>query len=186
MRQRLGLALALVGSPDLLILDEPLRGLDPDGAHRLREIVRTERDRGAAVFFSSHIMSHVETICDRVGIMHDGRLVAADTIDALRERAGGPAELVCTVAESTHDIGAVLDSVDGVSEVTTDDNNTVRVVCEQPAAKAAVVARLETAGITVCDLAVEGGSLEGVYTAVTDGAKSADATSKPSTSPVDR
>jgi ABC-2 type transport system ATP-binding protein len=166
MRQRLGLALALVGTPELLILDEPLRGLDPDGARRLREIVRTERDRGAAVFFSSHIMSQVETLCDRVGIMHDGRLVAADTVDALRERAGGPAELVCTVSASPDAVASALAPVDGVTNVTGGDG-TVRVGCARPATKAAVVARLDAADITVEDLAVEGASLEGVFTALT-------------------
>jgi len=85
MRQRLGLAIALVGAPELLVLDEPLGGLDPSGARHLRDIVRTERDRGAAVFFSSHIMDQVETVCDRVGIMHDGALVAVDTVPALRQ-----------------------------------------------------------------------------------------------------
>lgn len=89
MRQRLGLAMALVGEPELLILDEPLGGLDPDGARLLREIVRTERDRGAAVFFSSHIMDQVEAICDRVGVMHDGELVAVDGVDALLASVGG-------------------------------------------------------------------------------------------------
>jgi ABC-2 type transport system ATP-binding protein len=171
MRQRLGLALALVGAPDLLILDEPLRGLDPDGARRLREIVREERDRGAAVFFSSHIMSQVETLCDRVGIMHDGRLVAADTVDALRAQSGGSAELVCTVAASTDDVETALAQVDGVGTVT-GGNDTVRVVCERPATKAAVVARLEGAGITVQDLAVEGASLESVFAALTNDAAS--------------
>ena len=171
MRQRLGLALALVGAPDLLILDEPLRGLDPDGARRLREVIRVERDRGAAVFFSSHIMSQVETLCDRVGIMHDGRLVAADTVDALREQAGGPAELVCTVAAATDEVASALEPVDGVGAVTGGDD-TVRVVCERPATKAAVVARLEDVDIMVRDLAVEGASLEGVFTALTDDAAS--------------
>jgi ABC-2 type transport system ATP-binding protein len=85
MRQRLGVAIALVGTPGLIILDEPLGGLDPSGARRLREIVCAERDRGAAVFFSSHIMDQVEAICDRVGILHDGELVAVDTVPALRE-----------------------------------------------------------------------------------------------------
>ena len=185
MRQRLGLALALVGAPDLLILDEPLRGLDPDGARRLREIVRTERDRGAAVFFSSHIMAQVETICDRVGIMHDGRLVAADTVETLRERAGGPAELVCTVAASTDEVATALAPVDGVGAVT-GGNDTVRVVCERPATKAAVVARLEDVGITVQDLAVEGASLEGVFTALTNSAVSVRDGSAPAESTVDR
>jgi ABC-2 type transport system ATP-binding protein len=100
--------------------------------------------------------------------MHDGRLVAADTVEALRETAGGPAELVCTVDASPDDVAAALAPVDGVGAVTGADGR-VRVACERPAAKAAVVARLDAAGITVRDLAVEGASLEGVFTALTGG-----------------
>ncbi len=66
MTQRLALAMALVGEPDLLILDEPSTGLDPHGVRRMREIVRAERDRGATVFFSSHILEQVEAVADRV------------------------------------------------------------------------------------------------------------------------
>lgn len=69
MTQRLALAMALVGEPDLLILDEPSTGLDPHGVRRMREIVRAERDRGATVFFSSHILEQVEAVADRVGIL---------------------------------------------------------------------------------------------------------------------
>jgi ABC-2 type transport system ATP-binding protein len=85
MRQRLVLALALIGDPDLLILDEPSTGLDPNGAREMREIIRQENDRGATVFFSSHIMEQVEAVCDRVGIINRGHLVAEDTIDGLRD-----------------------------------------------------------------------------------------------------
>jgi len=72
MRQRLALAMALAGDPDLLILDEPSSGLDPAGAKEMREIVRAEADRGATVFFSSHILEQVEAVCDRVGILREG------------------------------------------------------------------------------------------------------------------
>ena len=68
MAQRLVLGMALVGEPDLLILDEPTTGLDPNGARRMREIVREENERGATVFFSSHILEQVEAVCDRVEI----------------------------------------------------------------------------------------------------------------------
>ncbi|MFT4946948.1 MAG: ABC-2 type transport system ATP-binding protein, partial [Natronomonas sp.] len=69
MAQRLILAMALVGDPDLLILDEPTTGLDPNGAREIREIIREENSRGTTVFFSSHILSQVEAVCDRVGIL---------------------------------------------------------------------------------------------------------------------
>ena len=87
MAQRLALAMALVGDPDLLVLDEPFTGLDPHGVRTVREIVHAENDRGAAVFFSSHVLGQVELICDRVGILHRGRLVARGTVDELRARA---------------------------------------------------------------------------------------------------
>ena len=76
MRQRLALAMALVGDPELLILDEPTSGLDPNGARELREIVEAEAADGTTVFFSSHILGQVEAVCDRVGIIRDGELVA--------------------------------------------------------------------------------------------------------------
>lgn len=82
MAQRLRLALALVGKPDLLVLDEPAAGLDPEGITRLREIIDTERERGAAVFFSSHHLDDVAAVSDRVGFLVEGQLldvVATDT-----------------------------------------------------------------------------------------------------------
>jgi len=81
MAQRLMLAMALVGEPDLLILDEPSTGLDPNGAREMRDIVREESERGATVFFSSHIMEQVEAVCDRVGILRDGKMVAVDSVE---------------------------------------------------------------------------------------------------------
>ncbi|MFP8957301.1 ABC transporter ATP-binding protein [Natrialbaceae archaeon A-CW3] len=97
MTQRLGLAMALVGEPDLLVLDEPSTGLDPHGVRLMRRIVREERDRGATVFFSSHILEQVEAVADRVGILRHGQLIAVDTIDGLRAAAETDAELVVDV-----------------------------------------------------------------------------------------
>lgn len=88
MQQRLALAMALVGRPDLLVLDEPFNGLDPHGVRRVREIIHEENDRGATVFFSSHVLGQVELVCDRVGILYEGRLIAEGTLEELRERAG--------------------------------------------------------------------------------------------------
>jgi ABC-2 type transport system ATP-binding protein len=92
MEQRLALAMALVGTPDLLVLDEPFTGLDPHGVRTVREIVHEENDRGAAVFFSSHVLGQVELVCDRVGIVHEGRLVASGTLDELRRQTESEAD----------------------------------------------------------------------------------------------
>jgi ABC-2 type transport system ATP-binding protein len=90
MEQRLALAMALVGEPDLLVLDEPFSGLDPHGVRRVRDIVHEENERGATVFFSSHVLGQVELVCDRIGVLHDGRLVAEGTLDELRDGARLP------------------------------------------------------------------------------------------------
>lgn len=167
MRQRLGLAIALVGNPDLLILDEPLGGLDPDGARILREIVREERDRGTAVFFSSHIMEQVEAICDRVGIMHGGELIAVDTIDALQARTETAATLIVSVEATSDDIGSHLTGVEGIENVTA-RNGTLRIACTDSAAKATTITRLNSAGVTIENVTTDETALEQVFTSITD------------------
>jgi ABC-2 type transport system ATP-binding protein len=74
MQQRVGLAQALINDPDLLILDEPTSGLDPLGRMKVREIIQRLKDKGKTVFFSSHELGEVETVCDRVAIIHQGEL----------------------------------------------------------------------------------------------------------------
>lgn len=76
MQQRVGLAQALINDPDLLILDEPTSGLDPLGRMKVREIIQRLKNEGKTVFFSSHEMGEVETVCDRVAILHQGELKA--------------------------------------------------------------------------------------------------------------
>ena len=74
MQQRVGLAQALINDPDLLILDEPTSGLDPIGRMKVREIIQRLKNEGKTVFFSSHELGEVETVCDRVAILHEGKL----------------------------------------------------------------------------------------------------------------
>jgi ABC-2 type transport system ATP-binding protein len=80
MIQRVGLAQALINDPEVVFLDEPMSGLDPIGRHHVRDIILRLRDRGATVFFSSHILADAESICSRVGIVAGGKLVAAGTL----------------------------------------------------------------------------------------------------------
>jgi ABC-2 type transport system ATP-binding protein len=89
MRQKLSLMGALLHDPEILILDEPIVGLDPRAAFTLKETMRDLCRRGRTVFFSTHIMEVAERLCDRVGIINHGELVAAAPLDELRRKAGG-------------------------------------------------------------------------------------------------
>jgi ABC-2 type transport system ATP-binding protein len=167
MKQRLGLAMALVGDPDLLILDEPTSGLDPNGARELRDIVETEVDHGATVFFSSHILGQVEKISDRVGIIRDGELVAVDSIEGLRDNVGGGSTLVVEVDQVPDDVAHKLKSLDGIDTVSV-DGNTLRIGCDDDA-KTTVIDELEELGSTVQDFSTEEAPLEDLFAAYTEG-----------------
>jgi len=98
MLQRLGLASALLHEPDLLILDEPMSGLDPFGRRDVRELILEQRERGATVMLSSHILPDVEMLCDRVGVVLGGRLVRTATVDDLVAVRQQKVEIRCTGA----------------------------------------------------------------------------------------
>jgi ABC-2 type transport system ATP-binding protein len=86
MLQRTGLAAALVADPELLILDEPMSGLDPVGRKEVRDLIVEERRRGRTIFFSTHILNDVETLCDRVAILRKGEVVVSGRISELLRR----------------------------------------------------------------------------------------------------
>ena len=165
MAQRLVLGMALVGEPDLLILDEPSTGLDPNGARQMRDIVREEAERGATVFFSSHILGQVEAVCDRVGILRGGELVAEDSIEGLREATSADTVLRITADGVSDDALAEVRAIEGVSEVTT-SGDSLRVSCESDV-KTTVLSTLEEAGVDVRDFETEEASLEDLFVAYT-------------------
>ncbi|MFC5367686.1 ABC transporter ATP-binding protein [Salinirubrum litoreum] len=166
MRQRLALGMALVGDPDLLILDEPSSGLDPAGAKEMREIVREEAERGTTVFFSSHVLGQVEAVCDRVGIMRQGTLVAEDSVEGLREAAGADATLRIDTAGIEDGAAEAVESVEGVTGVTV-EGDSLSVSCDSDA-KTAVLTALESSGVTVENFETESASLEDLFLAYTE------------------
>jgi ABC-2 type transport system ATP-binding protein len=164
MTQRLALAMAIAGEPDLLILDEPSTGLDPNGAREMRELVREERDRGATIFFSSHILEQVEAVCDRVGILAEGELVAEDTVDGLRETVDTGQTLRVTV-DRVGEVPETLRAVGGVSAVRR-DGTTLSIDCD-PDAKTRVLTAIEEQGVTVEDFSTQEASLEDLFVSYT-------------------
>jgi ABC-2 type transport system ATP-binding protein len=98
MGQRVGLAAALVHDPDLLILDEPMSGLDPVGRKDVRDLILEERARGKTVFFSTHILGDVETLCDRVCILRKGSVVVSGTLQELLKSEHARSEIAITKA----------------------------------------------------------------------------------------
>jgi ABC-2 type transport system ATP-binding protein len=169
MAQRLVLAMALAGKPDLLVLDEPTTGLDPTGAKEMRTIIREEADRGATVFFSSHILGQVEAVCDRVGILNRGELVAVDTIEGLRQSLGGGTQLTVDVDRIPDGIVGRLESIAGVEEVWPDpETRQIEVNCANDA-KMDVVVTLHETGVDVLNFRTEEASLEQMFVAYTGG-----------------
>jgi ABC-2 type transport system ATP-binding protein len=164
MTQRLALAIALVGDPDLLILDEPSSGLDPNGVRMVREIARDHAERGKTVFFSSHILSQVEAVCDRVAILNKGRLVAVDSITGLREALGTGSMVTLTVDAVPEKL--TLADIAGVTDVTV-DGRTIRVRVDEPDAKVATIDRIREDGAVLLDVSIEESSLEDLFTAYT-------------------
>jgi ABC-2 type transport system ATP-binding protein len=170
MAQRLKLALALVGDPELLILDEPSAGLDPAGMQEIREIIRAEAATGRTVFFSSHILGEVEAVCDRIGIMNEGRLVATGSPEALRESLDLGGSISVEVEEVPNELG--VEDIDGVGEARVEDSTVIASVMDSTA-KVEVVRRLDDR-TRVLDIASEDTSLERLFNSYTTGQRAAD------------
>jgi ABC-2 type transport system ATP-binding protein len=165
MTQRLVFGMALVGDPELLILDEPSSGLDPNGAQEMREIILEENDRGTTVFFSSHVLSQVEAVCDRVGILRAGSLIAEDSIQGLRETVDTGDVLTVRLDSITDDCATAVEALDGVTDVQTGRREVT--VTLDGGSKTAVLQALESTGAEVRDFSTEETSLEELFTAYT-------------------
>ncbi|MFB6122597.1 MAG: ATP-binding cassette domain-containing protein [Haloferacaceae archaeon] len=110
-RQMLGIVQAFMHDPDLVVMDEPTAGLDPLKQSAFNGFLRDEREAGTTVFFSSHVLAEVRRVCDRVGVIRDGRLVTVESVDDLLERGGKRVHLHTaeTVRESDLDLAGVVD-----------------------------------------------------------------------------
>ncbi len=114
-KQKLGILLAFLSDPQLLILDEPTSGLDPLLQNEFYEFLGEESRNGRTVFMSSHVLSEVERVCDRVGIIRDGKIVAVERIETLKDKSG---QLVTVVFDENFDVGDFM--LPGVSRTDVD------------------------------------------------------------------
>ena len=160
MQQRLGLAMAIAGEPELLILDEPFSGLDPYGVRLVRDVVAAERDRGATVFFSSHVLDQVERVCDRVGLLSDGHLIAEGTPKELRDMAGVRTQLHIDTEADNPSIQAISEFAD-VEDVPSETGRIIvtcpRTVCYN------VLKTLDDAGVNIQSFNIEQGTIEDAF-----------------------
>jgi len=164
MRQRLGIALALLGEPELLLLDEPTNGLDPSGMREVRELLRGLADAGTTVFVSSHLLAEVEAVCDRVGVMARGRLVAEGPPGTLR----GAATRHRLEVDDPPRALEVVQALPGVTAEAAPGGVLVRLA--DGADPADVNAALVAAGIRVRALVPERDSLEDAFFSLVEGA----------------
>jgi ABC-type multidrug transport system ATPase subunit len=155
MRQRLGLAAALLRSPRLLVLDEPTNGLDPQGIREIRDLLGELNSAGTTVFLSSHQLAEVEQLCSRVGVLDRGKLVLQDDLSVLRGPTG-------RVVLRSPDAGQVASLLDG--QVIGRDGEQL-IIADADAA--AVNAKLVGAGLRVTEIAPERRSLEELVLSVT-------------------
>jgi ABC-2 type transport system ATP-binding protein len=176
MRQRLGIARALLGAPDVLVLDEPTNGLDPQGIAEMRALLRRLADNGTTVFVSSHLLAEVEAMCDVVGVLARGRLVAEGPPSNLRPSGD---RLRLAVDDPTR-ARAVLAAIPGVLLDTPANGETpasspalLRLRLSRPATPAAVNTSLVTAGLAVSELTPEHERLEDVFLDLVGGADDA-------------
>ena len=162
MKQRLGLATALLHDPELLVLDEPTNGLDPAGMREFRDLIREMAGMGKTVFVSSHLLGEVELMCDDVGIVKQGRLLTQGSVADLVRR-GQTLELQVT---DTARAVEVLKSLDWVGSVVEQDG---RLVVDAPRERAADLSRaLAERQIYLSELRPRDGSLEDFFLEVTE------------------
>jgi ABC-type multidrug transport system ATPase subunit len=158
MRQRLGLAVAMLGAPEILVLDEPTNGLDPSGMREIRQLLQRLTEGGTTVFVSSHLLAEVEAMCDRVGVLSRGRLVAEGPPSVLR----GAVERVRLDVDDVARARGILAAMPGV-ELSPEDDRQLRIRLLGDVTAARVNASLVSGGVEVSALVPERESLEDVF-----------------------
>ncbi len=170
MQQKLGFVRALLHDPELLILDEPVSALDPRGVVEIRELLLEEARRGKTVFISSHVLTEVEQLAHRIGIMNRGHLVAEDTLDNIRRRLQPDACIRIELADAAMPFLALLSAQAYVSHATAEESRLAIQVAsgELQQTKAAISRLLFQNGGVIIDMQTDEMSLEEAFVTITD------------------
>jgi len=166
MVQRLGMARAMLATPPIMILDEPSGGLDPRGVVLVRDIILNLKKKGVSIFISSHILSEIQEICDRVAIINKGKLVAQDTVDNLGRKLNLKPQITVTLEKMSPAIEKAVRKVPKVEQVTV-TGNTLEILCDA-GTKAAVILAISQAGGNIVNLQMKEPSLEEVFMRYTE------------------
>src|SRR5262245_42200075 len=158
MLQRTGLAAALVADPELLILDEPMSGLDPVGRKEVRDLIVDERRQGRTIFFSTHILGDVETLCDEVSILREGRVVVSGRLDTLLNRDVRRTDIVLHEASD-----ALGESLAALHYRTRRAGESLVVETEGQEGVRAVIEAAHAAGATVFEVTPRSETLEDLF-----------------------
>ena len=161
MTQRVGLAQALLGEPEVLVLDEPTGGLDPIAHRHVKDILRDRNRRGVTIMFSSHVLSEVQELAHRVGMLRRGKVVAEDTVSNLRVHAGVKGSLVLTLDQPWPSVAVAVQQMPGVESARLEGNRLV-VVCDA-SLRFDVAKTVEANGARVLNIETQEGSLEDVF-----------------------
>ena len=171
-KQRVGLADSLLHDPDLLILDEPTAGLDPNQIREVRELIRQLAERHT-LLLSTHILPEAEMACQRIMIINQGRLVASDTTESLQKRLLGDALIVADILGSPVEITEGLNGLSGVdgveSEALEEGWNQYRIDSASPNVRSQIFDCAVSKGWKLRELHLEGRSLEDIFVAITRG-----------------
>jgi ABC-2 type transport system ATP-binding protein len=170
MKQRLGIAQALINAPSLLMLDEPTSALDPIGRREVLEMVASLRGR-TTVFFSTHILADVERVCDDVAILERGRVVASAGIDDLTARATANRLVVEVEGDGAAAVAGALEGRPWLKSVETTDRTLRMTVSDLAAAQREIPAAIGSAGVLLRRFEIEEASLEDVFVQLVGGAR---------------
>ncbi|NLW88406.1 MAG: ABC transporter ATP-binding protein [Clostridiaceae bacterium] len=165
MKQRIGLAQAIVHKPAVLVLDEPTNGLDPVGIKDLRDILRKlAHEQGVAVMVSSHILSEMQMMCDRVGIINKGRLLDIKLVDELKSLAVGQYKFVVSSPKTAiESLGSAFDGK--ISDVTEESFG----ICAEKTEVPGIIRTLTASGVDIFAVSRTEGTLEDAYMQITGG-----------------
>jgi ABC-type multidrug transport system ATPase subunit len=166
MIQRLGMARAILGNPPILILDEPSGGLDPRGVVLVRDKIIELKNRGTSIFISSHILSEIQEVCDSVGIIDKGKLVAQDTVSNLSKILKLKPRIILEIEEINDEIIKSVKKMKDIDKLEVKENN-IEVVCD-PKIKSKIIVTIEKNGGNIINIKTKDPSLEEVFMRFTE------------------